>query len=60
MTSAMLLEGVTLSLHLKYLTNTCKCMRNSPTIARFLKCNDGKLDEAEDFKCVVYCVFESK
>ena len=27
-------------------------MGNSPTIAVFLQCNGGKLDEAEDFKCV--------
>ena len=28
----------------------------------FLQCNGGKLEEAEDFKCVfaVYCVLESK
>ena len=37
-------------------------MRNSSTIAGFLECNGGKLEEAEDFKCVfiVCCVFESK
>ena len=31
-------------------------------MAGFLTSNGGKLDEAEDFKCVfvVYCVFESK
>ena len=29
---------------------------------RFLQCNGGKLEEAEDFKCVyvVYCLFESE
>ena len=41
MTSVMAIEG-----------NTCKRMRNSSTIAEFLQCNDGKLEEAEYFKCV--------
>ena len=47
-----------LLLHLKDVTNTCKRMRHSPTI----RGNGGKLEEAEDFKCVfvVYCVLESK
>ena len=47
---------------LKDVTNTCKSMQNSQTIAEFLQCNDGKLEEDEDFKCVfvVYCVLESK
>ena len=27
-------------------------MQNSPTIAGFLQCNGGKLEEDEDFKCV--------
>ena len=37
-------------------------MWNSPTIAGFLKCNGGKVEEAEDFKCVIviYCVLESR
>ena len=37
-------------------------MQNSPTIAGFLQCNGGKLEEAEDIKCVfvVYCVLELK
>ena len=37
-------------------------MQNSPTIAGFPQCNGGKLEEAEDFKCVfvAYCVLESK
>ena len=31
-------------------------------LAGFLKCNGGKFEEAEGFKCVlvVYCVLESK
>ena len=49
MVSFMALDGVT---SLKDMTNTCKLMRNSPTIAGFLLCNGGKLEEAEDFKCV--------
>ena len=39
-------------------------LQNSPTIARFLQCDGGKLEEAEDFKRVymyeMYCVIESK
>ena len=31
-------------------------MRNSPTIAGFLQCNGQKLEEAEDFKCVLFIV----
>ena len=48
----------------KDVTNTCKRMRNSPTIARFLQCDGRKMEEAEDFRRVdmydVYCVLESK
>ena len=34
----------------------------APILLGFLQCNGGKLEEAEDFKCVfvVYCVLESK
>ena len=41
---------------LKDVTNTHK------PLAGVLQCNGGKLEEAEDFKCVfvVYCVLESK
>ena len=37
-------------------------MRRSLKLAKVLLCNDGKLEEAEDFECVfvVYCVLESK
>ena len=61
MMSVMALEGVTSFCHLKDVTNTCKHMRNSPTIAGFFQCYCRKLEEAEDFKCgfVVYCAFES-
>ena len=47
---------------MKAVTNTRKCMRDSPTIVTFLQCNGGTLEEAEDFKCVcvIYCVLESK
>ena len=34
MTSVMALDGVTSFLRLKDVTNTCKCMRHSPTIGR--------------------------
>ena len=51
MTSVMVLDGVTSFLHAKDVTNTCKRMRHSPTIGKFLQCNGGKLEEAEDFKC---------
>ena len=62
MTPVMTLDGVTSFRRLKDVTNTCKRMRNSPTIAGFLKCNGRKLEEAEDFKCVflVLCVIEAK
>ena len=43
----------------------CHCkmvlvMGKSPTIAVFLQCNGGKLDEAEDFKCVLSFNVRSK
>ena len=48
----------------KDVTNTCKRMRNGPTIAIFLHCDGGKLEEAKKFKRVNmyddYCVLESK
>ena len=49
MTSVMALDGVTSFLRLKDVTNL---------FAGILQCNGGKLEEAEDFKCVfvVYCV----
>ena len=51
-------DGVTSFCRLKDITNTCECMRNSPTIAGFLQCNGRKLEGAEGLKCVfvVYCV----
>ena len=62
MTSFMMLDGVTSFLRLKNVTNTCKRMRCSLSIGGVLQCNGGKLEEAEDFKCVfvVYFVLESK
>ena len=50
---------------LKGVTNTCKRMRRSLSIggsAWVYICNGGKLEKAEDFKCifVVYFVLESK
>ena len=45
MTSFMALDGVTSFLRLKYVTNTCKCMRQ--LLAGIIQCNDGKLEEAE-------------
>ena len=47
MTSVMTLDGVTLLWCLKDNKNTCKHMRNSPTIAGFLHSNGEKLEEAE-------------
>ena len=56
------LDGVTSFLCLKMLqlhVNVCDTVQ---LLAGFLKCNGGKLEEAEGFKCVlvVYCVLESK
>ena len=47
---------LTLEKRLQIHVNVCK---HSPTIAGFLQCNGGKLEEAEGFKCVcvIYCVF---
>ena len=60
--SVMASDSVRSFLRLKHVTNTCKHMEHSPTIGGFLQCNVGKLEEAEDFKCVfiIYCVLESK
>ena len=48
----MALDGVTLFLHLKDVTNTCKHkkLETVKLMAGFLQCNGGKLVEAEDFK----------
>ena len=61
MTSVIALNGVTSFLHLKDITNTCKRMRHSPTIEGISSVQWGKLEEAEDFKCVfaVYCMLGS-
>ena len=62
MTSFMALDDVTSFLRLKDVTITCKRMWHSLRIGGVLQCNGGKLEEAEDFKCVfvVYCVLELK
>ena len=62
MTSFMTLDGVTSFLRLKNVTNTCKVCDVVKVLVGVLQCNGGKLEEAEDFKCVfvVYFVLESK
>ena len=62
MTSVMALDGVTLFLYLKDVTNSSKRMRPVQLLAGILQSNGGKLEEAEDFKYVfvVYCMLESK
>ena len=57
MTSIVALDSVTSFLHLKDVP--CDTVQ---VLAGFLQCNGGKLEEAEDFKCVFvdYCVLESK
>ena len=63
MTSFIALDGVTSFLRLKDVlqlhVNVCDVVK---VLAGVLQCNCGKLEEAEDFKCVfvVYCVLESK
>ena len=47
MMSVMALDAVTSFGRLKDARHTCKCMKNSPTIAGFLQCNGGNLEEAE-------------
>ena len=47
----MALDGLTLFLRVKDVTNTHKQMRRSQVLAGVLQCNDGKLEEAEDSKC---------
>ena len=54
MTSVMALDGVNSFWGLKDVSNTCKRMRNSPTVAGFLQCNGGKLEEAGEFKCFLF------
>ena len=58
MTSVMVFDVVTSFLRSNDVTNTCKRMQHSPSIGGILQCNGGKLEEAEDFKCVfvVYLV----
>ena len=60
--SFVALDGVTLFLRLKYVTNTCKRMRLGLSIGGSSSAQGGRLEEAEDFKFVfvVYCAIESK
>ena len=58
MTSFMALDCVTLFSRLKDVTNTCKPMRRSLSIGEILQCNGGKLEEAEDLKCVFVIYYE--
>ena len=60
MTSFMALDGKSSFLRLKTLkihVNECDVV-----LTGVLRCNGGKLEEDEDFKCVfvAYCVLESK
>ena len=62
MTSVMALNSETSFCRLKDVkthVNVCETVRS---LAGFLQCNGGKLEESEDFKSVfiVYCEFESK
>ena len=58
MTSVIALDGVTSFLRLKDVTNTCTVQ----ILAVYPQCSGGKLEEAEDFKCVfnLYCLLGSK
>ena len=56
MTSVMALDSVTLFLRLKDVTNTCKCIRNSPTIAGFLQCNGRKLEKLKTSNVFSYFI----
>ena len=62
MTSYMALDCVTSFLRWKDVTNACKRMRRSLSIGGSSSVQWGKLEKAEDFKCVfaIYCVLESK
>ena len=62
MTSFMALDGVTSFLRLKDVTIALSVCDVVLALAGVLQSNGGKLEEAEDFKCVfvVYCVLESK
>ena len=58
----MTLDDVTAFLRLKTLRIQVKLCNTVQLLAGFLKCNGGKLEEAEDLKCVfvVYYALESK
>ena len=60
MTSFVVLDGVTSFLRLMDVTHSCKYICDTVHLfAGFLQYNGGKLEEAEDFKCVfvIYFVF---
>ena len=59
MTLVMALDGAASFLCLKDITNVCDAVQ---LLAGIIQCNGGKLEDAEDFKCVlvVYCMLESK
>ena len=50
-------DGVTLFLSLKYVTKTCKECDTVQLLAGILQYNGGKLEEAEDFKCLLFIVY---
>ena len=60
MISVVVLDGVTSFLRLKDATYLCKLCHTVQLFEGFLQCHDGKLEKAEDLKCVfvVYCVLE--
>ena len=63
MMSFVALDGVTLFLCWKDITNACKKVCDTvQLLAGFPQCNGGKLEVAEYFKCifVIYCVLELK
>ena len=55
MTSVIAVRLCNIILMLDRLYKTCKRMPNSSTIAGFLQCNGGNLEEAD-----IYCVLELK
>ena len=60
MASGSVTSFFTIERRYKYIqVNVCSTVQ---LLAGIIKCNGGKLDEAEDVKCVfvVYCTLESK
>ena len=62
MTSVMVLDGVTPFLSLKALQIHVNIWDTVQLVAGIIQCNGRKLEEAEDFKCVlpIHCELESK